>query len=298
MFGAWGLEIDEKRIGICQARQTSHGLKVTRGTSQPIPPGLVVPSLTEPNVADEQELASQLRSLLKKAGWRWGSLVLTLPDLSCRIGHHDFEEQKGTPPEIRQLLGWRLKDRLPFLIQEARIDHQPLPAQRNGARIFYLLGREAVIAQYERVLTSVGLEPTRIITRGAALYRLQQAVGVSGTRLLVVPGPSSLLFVFTEQGIPHLWRVILWNESYQSARLLRELQETIAYLSERMGVRLTDGLILMGPVDDPLREYLREGCRLPIHYVPEPQHGVPADLVAPAGAALLHRSRALRWISR
>lgn len=298
MFDAWGLEIDEKRIGICQARQSTHGLKVTRGTSLPVPPGLVIPSLTEPNVADEQELASQLRSLLKKANWRWGSIVLTLPDLSCRIGHHDFEELKGTPSDIRQLLGWRLKDRLPFPVQEARIDHQPLPAQRNGARILYLVGREAVIAQYERVLASVGLEPTRIITRGAALYRLQQAVGVSGTWLLVVPGPSSLLFVFAEQGIPHLWRVILWNESYQAARLLRELQETIAYLSERMGVRLTEGLILMGTVEDPLREYLGEACRLPVHYAPKSQHGIPADLLVPAGAALLHRSRALRWISR
>jgi Tfp pilus assembly PilM family ATPase len=114
MLATWGLEIDKGRIGLCQIRQTSHGLQSKRGASLPLPPGVLTPSLTEPNVAEEQELTSQLRHLLEKAGWRGGRVVLTLPDLACRTGFQDFEELRSTPAEIRQLLCWRLKDRLPF----------------------------------------------------------------------------------------------------------------------------------------------------------------------------------------
>ena len=127
MLGAWGLEIDTGRIGLCQIRQTSQGFQFKRGASLPLPPGLLTPSLTEPNVSEGQELTSQLRILLKKTGWRGGSVVLTLPDLTCRTGFQDFEEVKGSSSEMRQLLCWRLKDRLTFPVQEARIDYQPLP---------------------------------------------------------------------------------------------------------------------------------------------------------------------------
>lgn len=296
MLATWGLEIDKGRIGLCQIRQTSHGLQSKRGASLPLPPGVLTPSLTEPNVAEEQELTSQLRHLLEKAGWGGGRIVLTLPDLTCRTGFQDFEELRSTPAEIRQLLCWRLKDRLLFPVQEARIDFQPVSSTGNGTRLLYLLAREVVIAQYETLLMNVGLEPTRIITRGVALYRLHQTATISGTRLLFAPGPSSLLLIYTEQGIPQLWRVLPWDDgtpkdpSHGAERLFRELQETLSYLRDDMGVEKPDGLLLIGEGEGALAESLTKACQLPVHAIPEPQHGVPMDLLAPAGAALLQKA--------
>ncbi len=305
MVGAWGLEIDKGRIGLCQIRPTSQGPVVKRSTSLPLSPGVLTPSLTERNVADEQELTSQLRSLLKEAGWRRGRIVLTLPDLACRIGHQDFEELRGTPSEIRQLLCWRLKDRLPFPAQEVRIDYQRLPSEGNGDRLLYLVTREAVIAQYETLLDNVGLEPTRIITRGLALYRLHLAATASGKRLLIALGPSSLVLIYADQGIPRLWRVLPWDDrgipedqNSTTERLLRELHETIDYLNESMGVKAPDGLLLMGGGAERLAESVAKDCGLPVHTIPEPGYGIPGDLLAAAGAALLQRSLVPRWISR
>ena len=297
MLGAWGLEIDTGRIGLCQIRQTSHGLQFKRGASLPLPPGLLTPSLTEPNVTEGQELTSQLRTLLKKTGCRGGSVVLTLPDLTCRTGFQDFEEVKGSSSEMRQLLCWRLKDRLTFPVQEARIDYQPLPSHGNGSRLLYLLAREAVIAQYEDLLVNVGLEPARIVTRGAALFRLHQVAGISGKQLLFAIGPSSILLIYAEQGVPRLWRALPWNghgdpadPNYQAERLLRELQETLGYLREEMGVEKPDGLLLIGGGEEALAESLTKAYQLPVRTIPERRHGIPVDLLAPAGAALLHRA--------
>jgi hypothetical protein len=304
MIGAWGLEIDTGRMGLCQIRQTSHGLELKRGASQPLPPGLLTPSLTELNVADEQELTTQLRGLLKEMGWKGGTVVLALPDLTCRTGFQDFQELEGTPAEMRQLLCWRLKDRLPFPIPEARIDYQSLPSQGNGSRLLYLLARETVIAQYETLLSNVGLEPTRIITRGVALYRLHQAAGARGKHLLFAPGPSSILLIYAEEGIPRLWRALPWNgdgdpqdRNRQAQRLTRELQETLGYLRDEIGVEQLDGLLLARGSDDSVAEFLAKACQVTVGTMPEAQGGFAEELLAPAGAALLHKAWRLKWIS-
>src|SRR3970282_2663116 len=136
-----------------------------------------------------------------------GQSVLPPPDKICRTGWQDFKALAGTPSETRQLLCWRLKDRIPFPIQESRIDYQPLPGQGSGTRLLYLLAREAVIAQYEALVVGAGLEPVRIITRGVALYRLQKTAGLGGKRLVLAPGPSSLLFIYSEEEVPRVWRL-------------------------------------------------------------------------------------------
>src|SRR3970282_975019 len=207
MTGAWGLESDKGRSGLSRPRLTSRGLEVTQGMSLPLPSALITPAFTELNVAEGRTLRGERRSLMKRAGCKGGPVVLALPDTSCRIGWQDFEALSGTPSDTRQLLCWRLKDRIPFPINESRIDYQPLPGQGSGTRLLYLLAREAVIAQYEALVASVGPEPTRIITRGVALYRLQKTAGIGGKRLLLAAGPSSLLFIYVEGQIPRVWRL-------------------------------------------------------------------------------------------
>lgn len=303
MTGAWGLEIDKGRIGLCRARLTSRGLEVTQGMSLPLPSALITPAFTELNVAEGRTLSGELRSLMKRAGCKGGPVVLALPDTSCRIGWQDFEALSGTPSDARQLLCWRLKDRIPFPIQESRIDYQPLPGQGSGTRLLYLLAREAVIAQYEALVVSAGLEPVRIITRGVALYRLQKTAGLGGKRLVLAPGPSSLLFIYADEQIPRLWRLLPWDghdaladQKHGAERVLREIHTTIRYLRDEMGVGEPEGLVLMGEGEDTLAESLRGACELPVHTIPERRNGLRGELLAPAGAALLRQPWRLRWI--
>jgi hypothetical protein len=303
MAGAWGLEIDKGRIGLCRSRLTSRGLEVTRGVSRPLPSALVTPSFTAPNVAEGQTLSGELRSLMNQAGCKGGPVVLALPDTSCRIGWQDFEALSGTPSETRQLLCWRLKDRIPFPIQEARVDYQPFPGQGSGTRLMYLLARETVIAQYEALIVAAGLEPTRIITRGVALYRLQKTAGIGGKCLLLAPGPSSLAFIYAEEQIPRLWRVLPWDghdapadQKHRVERTLREVHTTIRYLADEMGAGKPERLVLMGEGEDTLAESLRGACELPVHVMPERRNGLRGELLAPAGAALLRQPWRLRWI--
>jgi len=46
--GAWGLQIEKGQIALCRIRQHSQGLTVKESASHPLPPGLVIPSFTEP----------------------------------------------------------------------------------------------------------------------------------------------------------------------------------------------------------------------------------------------------------
>jgi hypothetical protein len=305
MTGAWGLEIDKGRIGLCRARLTSGGLEVTRGMSLPLPSALITPSLTEPNVAGGQALSDELRSLMRRVGCKGGPVVLALPDTSCRIGWQDFEALSGTPSETRQLLCWRLKDRIPFPIQECRVDYQLLPGKNGGTRLLCLLAREAVIAQYEALVVGVGLEPTQIITRSVALYRMQKTAGIGGKRLLLAPGRSSLVVIYAEEQFPRLWRVLSWDghdaladQKQRTERVLREIHVTIRYLRDEMGAGEPERLVLMGEGEDTLAESLRGTCELPVHTIPDGRNGVRGELLAPAGAALLRQPWRPRWISR
>ena len=304
MRGVWGLQIDKGQVGLCSIRRKFQGLSVKRGGSQPLPPGLLIPSLTEPNVVDEEAFISALKSLLEKAGWRGGSIVVALPDLSCRIGYQDFDELKGNPSEIRQLLCWRLKDRLPFPLQETRIDYQSLPSRGNGTRLLYLVARQAVMSQYEALLAQVGLEPTRIIPRGLALHRLLAVGGIRGKQLFLASGPSSDVLIYTDEGVPHLWRVLPWGENGgvhdpdpRVERTIRELHETITYLEEEVGVGTPDGLVLLGGTEPALTEAYKNACHLPIQTIPLPELRLPVDLLPAAGAALLQQASRLRWKS-
>ncbi|MFQ5657719.1 MAG: type IV pilus biogenesis protein PilM [Candidatus Methylomirabilales bacterium] len=291
MLGAWGLELEKDRMGLCQVRQTSRGVKLKRGVSIPLSAGLLTPSFTEPNVVDEQEFSAQLKSLVEKAGWKGGRIVMTLPDLTCRIGYQDSDEVKGNAGDIRQFLSWRLKDRLPFPVNEARIDFQPLPASNGtGTRLLYLLGREAVLGQYESLVANVGLEPTRIVTRGVALYRCVKIAGMSGKRLLIALGPSSLLLIYAEEAVPRLWRVLPWDDQYTSQeRLIRELQETMTYVQEELGAAGPDSLLVIGG-EESLAESLTQAGTVPVHTFAVSQHGLSGDLLAATGGALLYQA--------
>lgn len=291
MLGAWGLEIEKDRMGLCQVRQTSRGLKLKRGDSVPLPAGLLTPSFTEPNVVEEQEFSAQLKSLVEKVGWRRGGVVMTLPDLTCRIGYQDFEEVKGNAADIRQLLSWRLKDHLPFPLHEARIDYQPLPSSNGtGTRLLYLLAREAVLGQYETLVANAGLEPTRVITRGVALYRCAKIAGMGGNKLVIALGPSSLLLIYAEEDVPRLWRVRPWDDQYTSEeRLLREIQETITYVQEELGAGGPDDLLLIGG-EESLAESLAKASNVPVHTLALSEHGLSGNLLAATGAALLYQA--------
>jgi hypothetical protein len=304
MRGVWGLQIDKGQIGLCWVRRRFRGVTVERGGSHALPPGLLNPSLTEPNIADEAAFVSALRSLREKAGWGGGSVAVALPDLSCRVGHQDFDEMKGTPSEIRQLLSWRMKGHLHFPLQEARIDYQPLPSAGKATRLLYLLARETVIGQYETVLAKAGLEPIRITPRGLALHHVLAIGGVTGKQLFLTPEPSSDLFIYSDGGVPHLWRVVPWEENgtlrdpdRRVKRTVRELHETVTYLEDEMRVGKLDGLVLLGGTEPALAETLKQACRLPIHTVPPPWLRLPADLLPAAGAALLRQAWRPRWKS-
>ena len=302
--GAWGLQIEKGQIALCRIRQHSQGLTVKESASHPLPPGLVIPSFTEPNVAEEQVLVAALRRLLTQAGWRGGSAVVAIPDLSCRIGYQDFEELKGTPAEVRQFLSWRMKDRLPFPVQEARIDYQPLRSREDGMCLLYLLAREAVIGQYEALLAQAGLEPSRIVPRGLALHRLLAIDGTRGKQLFLTPGPASDLLMYIEEGVPYLWRVLPWQENgsiqdlnHRVERTVRELHETITYLEEEMRVGQLDGLILLGEIEPAFTEAMKTACQFPIQTVPVSRLSLPGELLPSAGAALLQQTWRPRWKS-
>jgi len=318
MTGAWGLEIDKGRLALCQLRRGAHRFEVRRGAAVPLPPDLVTPSLSEPNVTDGDAFTAELRTLMQKASCKGGAVAVAVPDLSCRIGWQDFEEVKGTPAETIELVRWRLKERLPFPVQEARIDCQPLPSQGNGTRLLYLAAREAVLTQYETLLLTVGLEPIRVVSRGVALHRLQRVAGNGGKHLLIAPGPSSLVLIYADQGLPRLWRVLPGDDPGASSlhhaqggeqrgtaedriarveRIQRELVASLRYLGEETEAGSPEGLVLMGGGDAAVADSLAKACALPVRAMPEPRHGFPPELLVPVGAALLRPAERRRWIS-
>jgi hypothetical protein len=326
MTGAWGLEIDKGRLALCQVRRGAHRFEVRRGAAVPLPPDLVTPSLSEPNVTDGDAFTAELRTLMQKASCKGGAVAVAVPDLSCRIGWQDFEEVKGTPAETIELVRWRLKERLPFPAQEARIDCQPLPSQGNGTRLLYLAAREAVLTQYETLLLTVGLEPIQVVSRGVALHRLQRVAGNGGKHLLIAPGPSSLVLIYADQGLPRLWRVLPGDDPGASSlhhaqggetsagsvepqrgtaedriarveRIQRELVASLRYLGEETEAGSPEGLVLMGGGDAAVADSLAKACGLPVRAVPEPRHGFPPELLVPVGAALLRPAERRRWIS-
>jgi Tfp pilus assembly PilM family ATPase len=152
------IEVAARRVTVVEAGRGASGLTIAHEAVAPLPEGAITPALSGDNLPDPAAVADAIRAALERAGL--GSVrraALIVPDSIARVALVPFDQVPARRRELDELLRWQLRRTMPFSIDEAVVTHFPASAAGEGAVIAAVVARRDVVAQYEAVLSSVGI---------------------------------------------------------------------------------------------------------------------------------------------
>ena len=229
------VEVRSGGIGVVRTRREGRLVVLAAAAAVELPPDVVRPSLTQPNVVDPERFRTALRSALERAGVLDGAPVaLVLPDPVGRIALVPAEEVKsGRAAELEELLRFRLRKSLPFDVREARVAH--VRARRPQDPLITVAALGSVLDGYEDVCRSLGLEPGLVELSALALCRFAFAPEATGDRLLVNWDEGCATFILVRDGWPVLARTLTGPIVSSPSEVAREAAQTLVYARERLG---------------------------------------------------------------
>jgi Tfp pilus assembly PilM family ATPase len=214
-------------------------------------PGLIQPSIKDPNLTDAAALTRMLRDLGRRVGCRgWVRVALPDPVFLLRTITTD-----ALPPDrnaARRFLGWQARDLLPFPPDQARLDYVSAGAGHDGRlRLTCLIGNDRILAEYERLLHEADFLPAVLDARSVVLAQAAAAsLTFQTVGILTADGPRVTLLVI-EQGRPRLWRILTVDSMADGngVRLIREVADSLAYFREAEDVGPLERLFVHGMAD-------------------------------------------------
>jgi Tfp pilus assembly PilM family ATPase len=128
---------------------------VAAHASEPLPEGVLVPSLTAANVHDRPVVLGALSRLLEKMG-RPRRIGLILPDVVARVSLVRFEQVPPKVHELDQLVRWQVRKSAPFAIEDAQVSYVPGMRAEDGQEFIVTLAKRDVIQEYETLCAEAG----------------------------------------------------------------------------------------------------------------------------------------------
>ena len=237
------IEIDSSHAVLAMAARERRGAapRVTALRARPLPEGLVRPSVLQANVADPAALAAEVRALF--AGLPApGPVSLLLPDGAAKIGILELENLPASRRDALELVRFRLKKTIPFRIEDAQVDYQPIVTAPGRVRLLTAVASRAAVQPYLAAVEALGGQAGLVTVSSLALAERYPPAGAAaeGDALLANVTPHALTLSVFRGGEMLLYRSKALagpretdgEERRLSAR--REWQATVAYYQERL----------------------------------------------------------------
>ena len=216
--------------------------RLQRCAEHPVPPGLIRPSATEPNVSDPAALSRELSTLVDGARKvaRPASIALILPDLCARIALFEFESLPHKPAEREQLIRWRFHKELNVPPGDVRLAYRVLQASTDAAsgapvRLLAAMVQRAVIEQYEQACQAAGFIPVSVNLASFGLFDLyrpvmEQAITDGEECFFLHAAGDCLSFVAIRSGLPVFFRTKALRNGSANGNGDAVMQELLATL--------------------------------------------------------------------
>jgi hypothetical protein len=221
----------------------------------PIPPGLVVPSLTHANFVDSGPVDQALQAALLEAAPKEDRVCLVVPDSMARVSILRFNRMPANRREVLDLIRFRMQKVLPFRVEEAALDYQLLSESAAAEPDFLVtLAQRTVLFQYERLLTRMNRLPGLVDLESFSLVNLlarspEMNGSDKGDWALVNAGPGYLTVLFFREGSLCFYRSKAVADEEKSPdrlhpALRRELASCAAFYREHLsGSALTRAVL-------------------------------------------------------
>jgi hypothetical protein len=170
-----------------------------------ISPDTLVPQVNEPNIANAAELSRALQAVAGIIGNGATRIGLLVPDGAVRVFSLSFETLPENRKEAQALMWWRIREALPFPLEEARISHQEVLREAERIEVLTVAARSSVLADYERALELVKGGPAVVLPATLALLPLLPETEGTG-QLLIHLCSRSITTAVTAGKRLRLWR--------------------------------------------------------------------------------------------
>ena len=189
----------------------------------PLPPGALVPGITEANIHSADAVANAIRSAFTGISLRSRSIALVLPDSAVRVFMLDFDSLPGRPAEVLPVLRLRLRKMVPFDVEHAGVSYQVLSQSETAIKVLTAVLPGPVLAEYESVVRAAGFEPGAVLPTSLAAL---EAVNSMEAALIANLSPLALTTSITNGSDLLLHRTLELPED--PIERLGEIQRSIA----------------------------------------------------------------------
>lgn len=214
---------------------------------KPLDPGTLAPSSAGPAILNGALLGKAVQEAALAAGNGEARVGVLVPDGVTRVGVFSFETLPANRREAATLIGWRMRENLPFAPEEARISYQTTLAggdsKEGPIEVVALAIRSAVAAEFEEILEGVNRSGALVLPATMALLPLLPREVDGGQLLVHVCANAATLAVVEGQRL-RFWRTrdftglapeeIFVQTAAEAARVVASTEDRLKLRLERM----------------------------------------------------------------
>ncbi len=182
---------------ICGVRVSAKGKSVVDFYASDIPEGVVQPSFIEKNIIEPEVLKEEFSKAARKMRLNGKDIALIFPELSQKTFTFSFDSLPGGSREREQIIRFRIKKRMPFFPEDARISYDLFPKD-SGLRAVVILTRTNIIKEYEEFFLRFGFNVRTAVPPSVGLINLLDAGSEKNCFLLNIEKESFSLSLYKD----------------------------------------------------------------------------------------------------
>jgi Tfp pilus assembly PilM family ATPase len=114
--------------------------------TEPLPAGVLVPSLTSSNILNRSTVMTALQRVLERTG-NPRRIGLVVPDPVAKVSLVRFEHVPARTADLDQLVRWQVRKAAPFPIEDAQVSYQPGFKAPDGQEFVVSLAKRSIIEE-------------------------------------------------------------------------------------------------------------------------------------------------------
>jgi type IV pilus assembly protein PilM len=240
---------------VLAGRVSDHGGLLDACAAHELPPGCVVPDLTEVNLRERNSLSQAIRDTLAKVGGRSHDVIAVLPDAAVRVVLLDFETLPPKRQEAESVVRFRLKKSLPFDVDKAKVSYHAQPST-GGVRVIAAVALTNVVEDYEAAFREAGYTPGVVMP--SMLAALGAADAERPTLVIKVDARTASIAILDQQQLL-LFRTLenMRGVSISGEQLAEEVYPSVVFFQDTYHLNI-DRIFVAGlPESDSAAPALR-----------------------------------------
>ena len=288
---AVAVEITSTRVSAASLEWRGDQPVVAAHSTEALPDGALVPSLTAANAHDRAAVLGALTRVLAHLG-KPRRIGLIIPDVVGRVSLVRFAQVPAKTQELDQLVRWQVRKSAPFALEDAQISYVPGIRAEDGQEFIVTLAKRDVIQEYEALCAEAGAHAGVIdLTTLNVINLVLASAGAPSADWLLVNLAADYNTIALLRG-PHV--IFFRNRATDADGTLADLvHQTAMYYEDRLKGAGFSRVVLAGaagaatPGDiDQIRRNLEERLKTPVDTVDPRAAAALTDRITAAPALL------------